>query len=383
MIFQKRGIPRAPADIRLDGLYIKQVTYTKHLGVGIGEEQSILQDMIQKGRTAFYALLCLGSSIGGVNPATATKIYWSTVIPSMMYGMEVSCLSEDAMDLLELEHRNFGRRIQGLPRKASNPASYALLGWKSLRAYRDIVVLSFFYRILTMKATNIFKKLVVRRLIDVSMNSFDKLGPTAVFAQTCLKYGLFQHVQDAIESGVTMQLSQWKTLCKSAVLHREESVHQIELLMYERLKYMRNIPISVHPWWAVSKMFPRSLKACSLMIKLLTGEEPLCYNTGRYEYPRAIKNQQCKVCKSGDLETVEHFLYICQSLATSRQTFVTTMNENVLGGSDIVKTKNVEVIVNANVSRGGSKQENIHMLNLIAQSVYSMLLHRRSLLEKK
>jgi hypothetical protein len=71
-------------------------------------------------------------------------MYWSTVISSKMHGTELSCLSEDAIDLLELGHRNFGRHT---PTIASNPASYVLLGWKSLQAYRYIVTLC--YEILT------------------------------------------------------------------------------------------------------------------------------------------------------------------------------------------------------------------------------------------
>ena len=93
--------PRSVPDVILDGKGIQLTNYTKHLGVGIGEEELIIRDMIQKGRTAFYDLLSLGSRIGGVSPAIATNMYWSTVIPPMMYGIEVLCLSENALNSLE------------------------------------------------------------------------------------------------------------------------------------------------------------------------------------------------------------------------------------------------------------------------------------------
>ena len=42
-------------EVTLNGKGIQLTNYTKHLGVGIGEEELIVQNMIQKGRTAFYA----------------------------------------------------------------------------------------------------------------------------------------------------------------------------------------------------------------------------------------------------------------------------------------------------------------------------------------
>jgi hypothetical protein len=362
-------------EVILNGKGIQLTNYTKHLGVGIGEEELIVQNMIQKGRTAFYALLSLGSRIGGVNPATATKIYWSTVIPSMMYGIEVLCLSENAMNSLEQEHKNFGKRIQCLPNKTSNPAAYSTLGWKSLWAYSDIAVLNFFYKIITMKSTCIFKKLLLRKLVDISMSGIQKPGPIGHFVKICSKYGVLQHIWEVVRSGDAMQFNQ-KTLCKNVVFKREQQMHNIELLMYEKLLYMRNTPIAIHPWWQVSKAFPRVLGACKLMVKLLVGEEPLRYNTGRYVHPRSVQNQLCNVCNNGDVETAKHFLFVCEPLATSRLHFETTIKEVMYDGEQIVRTSNVKDILSADTAVGVSRVDTLYNLSLIAKSVHSMFLHR-------
>jgi exonuclease III len=377
MVFSRKNIPRSLPDVTLDGKCIECTTYIKHLGAGIGEEQLIVQEMVQKGRVAFYALLSLGSKIGGVNPVVATKIYWSTVIPSMMYGIEVLCLSESAMERLEQEHRNFGKRLQYLPNNTSNPAAYSLLGWKSLQAYSDMTVLSFYYTILTMQSSCIFKKLLLRRLIDISMSGPQKSGPIGHFVKTCVKYGLLHHIWDVVRSGNTMQCSQFKALCKSAVARREQTVHNIELLMYEKLKLMRNTPIEIHPWWQVSQAFPRSLVACKLMVKLLVGEEPLRYNTGRQEYPRSVQNQLCNICKNGDLETTMHFLYICEPLAVSRITFVNLLKAARPDGEQLIRAKNVQEVLRADTTVGIQRVDYLYNLSLIAESVHSMFLHRK------
>ena len=140
MVFSKQTLPKSVPQVTLDGRVIELVSYTKHLGTGVGAEDCVVQNMIKKGRKSFSAILSLGKNIGGTNPAVANKLHWSTVIPSMLYGIQVLCLSEEALDSLEQEHRAFGKRIQCIPTTTSNPAAYRLLGWKSIRAYRDLIL---------------------------------------------------------------------------------------------------------------------------------------------------------------------------------------------------------------------------------------------------
>ena len=108
MVFSKQSLPKSIPPVTLDGRVIELVSYTKHLGTGMGPESMVVENMIKKGRNSFYGILSLGKNIGGTNPAVANKLYWSTVIPSMLYGVQVLCLSEDALDSLEQEPRSFG-----------------------------------------------------------------------------------------------------------------------------------------------------------------------------------------------------------------------------------------------------------------------------------
>ena len=85
----------------MDGKTVKHVEITKHLGTGVSTEELVVQEMVQKGRNSFYSILSLGKTIKGNNPAVANKLFWSTMIPSMSYGVQVLCVSEKAMDRLE------------------------------------------------------------------------------------------------------------------------------------------------------------------------------------------------------------------------------------------------------------------------------------------
>jgi exonuclease III len=384
MIFSKQNISQPKSSIILNGRYIESTAYTKHLGAGLGDENLIIHEMIQKGRSVFYGLLCLGSKIGGINPVTATKIYWSTVIPSMMYGIEVLCLSDNAMEILEQQHRNFGKRIQCLPETTSNPAAYSLLGWKSLQAFTDLSILTFFYKILTMKSTCIYKKLILRIIVDIRMSGSNRYGPTAYFVKLCAKYDLLQHIWDVIDSGTTMLLSQWKTMCKLAVDKMEQDIQNIKCLMFEKLVHIRNTPITVHPWWQVSEVFPKSLAACRLMVKFLVGEEPLNINIGRFVKPKSTQNQLCNVCTSGCMEDNKHFLFVCESLAKSRQVFETLLMEIGLDGTNVFRSRNVQAVLRADIGLEVTTREDyLYTLSTIAQCIYSMFLQRQNILHKK
>ena len=87
--------------------------------------------MCAKGKTAFNGLLSIGSKSGRLSPLIASKLYWYCVIPAMLYGAEVLSLSASRLDQLEQDHRNHGKRLQFLPIKSPNPASYSMLGWCS------------------------------------------------------------------------------------------------------------------------------------------------------------------------------------------------------------------------------------------------------------
>ena len=77
---------------------------------------------------------------------------------------------------------------------------------------------------LIVKSTRVYKKLILRILVDIKMSGSNRYGPTAYFVKLCVKYDLLQHIWDVIDSGATMLLSQWKKVCKLAVDKMEQDI---------------------------------------------------------------------------------------------------------------------------------------------------------------
>ena len=325
--------------------------------------------MIKKGRNAFCGILSLGNRIGGVNPSVASKLYWSTVIPSMMYGCQVLCLSDCALEQLEVEHRAYGKRFQSLPVTTANPAAYSLLGWSSIHAYYDLSVLTFFYKILHMRASCVYRKLVTNLIIDIVARHQVRKGPTAIFVQIRYKYNLFDYVRQHIDTGEGIPPLRWKSLCKEAIKSHEVLVHCIELNMCSKLKCMVNVKIGMHQWWQVARAYPQSLPACRFMIRLLVGEEPLEWNTGRFIRPRSMQNRMCKVCDTGAFGTVKHFMFECKELDEPRHMLNDTVTELCPYGKDIMLSRNSDAIISAALDVGADYRLK---LEKIASKVYEM-----------
>ena len=299
------------------------------------------------------------------------------MIPSMLYGVQVLSLSDDSIDILEKEHRSYGKRIQSLPITTSNAAAYRLLGWKSIRAYVDLAILTFFYKTLLLNATCIFRQLVTRRFIDICMSDKDLKGPTSMFVITCKKYGILQHIEMYVDTGNGLQLNEWKQLCKQKIAEREYLLYHLDLCMSEKLANMQYIQQGMHQWWKVAHAFPESLSACGLMVKLLIGEEPLNWNLGRYIKPRCMQNRTCKLCTNGAFETIKHFLFECSALCDTRASFLSKLYEVCLDGEQIVMSKDYKGIIAANINVGTNYKAK---LKLIAEAVMVMFSQHQRLL---
>ena len=48
-------------------------------------------------------ILSIGSSTGGINPISGSKLYWVLAVPKLLYGCEVWSMSEQSVLMLHLD----------------------------------------------------------------------------------------------------------------------------------------------------------------------------------------------------------------------------------------------------------------------------------------
>ena len=108
------------------------VTSFKHVAVGLvsksADSFNAFQDRVAVGRRIVYSARGIGSERVPVSPLVMSKLYWSVVIPNITYGLEVTPLTEQGIQLMERSHRQTCWLIQGLPQNTPTPDPIATVG---------------------------------------------------------------------------------------------------------------------------------------------------------------------------------------------------------------------------------------------------------------
>ena len=78
--------------------------------------------------TAPNAICGIGSINAPVMPQSGSKLYWSTCIPKLLYGMEIMPVPDPAVQAMESYHADAAKVLQGLPNQTCNLGAIGLLG---------------------------------------------------------------------------------------------------------------------------------------------------------------------------------------------------------------------------------------------------------------
>ncbi len=137
---------------------------------------------------------------------------------------------------------------------------------------------------------------------------------------TAKKYNLLNHVQEAIESGVHINMNAWKKLVKETVIHREEQVWRVNASLFSSLRRLSQCmsSLSISAWWRLCQNNPCIINKCKTAVKLLLDCHQL--NVRVCKYPNSlVKNSLCTSCNMFTNDTIEHMLFECSSLCDVRK----------------------------------------------------------------
>ena len=102
-----------------------------HLGLkSCTHDQSIrVIEKIRKGRKVFNMASGLGLKPGRLTIKTCSLLFWSMIIPIVLYASELWILKDNDIGILDTFQRYIGRRVQRFPSKSPNETSCVALGW--------------------------------------------------------------------------------------------------------------------------------------------------------------------------------------------------------------------------------------------------------------
>jgi hypothetical protein len=224
--------------------------------------------------------------------------------------------------------------LQGLPPQTPIVVPLATLGMQTVESMLDSKRMVLLYKWLLLPYSCVYKKVVIARLVYHLTDAGSHMGALFEALQCCRKYGLEEHVVNALETGLTMPISHWKRIVNGAVKCNESVRWQMTLQLYRGLTLFRGCinSINVSIWWQVSRCRPHLTKAIRVVMRLLSGEHGLACSTVRYRNKGQVVTQStmCTLCDAEVSETVDHFLINCARLKMPREPLIMLMRDLAL-----------------------------------------------------
>lgn len=322
MIWGKDGNP--DLKLMLGNNVIKIVDKCKHVGVPLvsnsADEISNLHDRANKGKVLVLTARGLGSDRVPVSPVVMSKIYWSTVIPRITYGLEVTPVSDKGIQVMEKGHRNNAIVIQGLPQTTHTPAPLATLGWLSMTAYIALRKILFLWQILCLPDGNIFKRAILyvigNCIANVNMpNNCIKISPVMDTYSMVCKYGLQDKLRKCIIENDFGNFKMEKSVIKRIVWEKEYSCWRASCLLYPEMDiYSGAIKcIAMTIWWKFVNRYPFMWRNVCNLVAIIMGAQPVKMgaNWANIKY-------MCGLCRVCVRENAVHVLFECNELEPLR-----------------------------------------------------------------
>ena len=249
-------------------------------------------------------------------------------IPRMLYGIEVTPVSDSGIQELEQAHRRNAKIIQNLPTSTPTPAPLATLGWLTIAAQIAIMKITFAWKILYLPDKNIYKRvlLIILQQILTENASYapNPLSPTASMYDFIKKYKMDQYFNDCSRHDNDRSINQTKSFIKQVVKDYESLCWRATCIMYPNLSlYMKTTSaITMHPWWVATRAKPHLTKRVAMLMSVMMGRDP---TVAHYDRP----NARCVRCDNYVTDDPVHVLFRCPELNNTRDRLMNNIRQNM------------------------------------------------------
>ena len=267
---------------------------------------------LQKGRNTTYALMGAGlHGTNGINPIISWHIYKVYVQPRVLYSLESMIMNPMNVNRLEKAMRRFLKNVQSLPGRASNAATYILLGALPTQA---IIEQQQVRLLLNLRKNPLFLNLIIRQLAVKKSNSHSWFTMTQKLLQkyelpSMLEFISSEEKEEVLKEDIKTAVA---TFWKKDI---ERDAKQKSSLKYLNTTFQAN---ESHLLWRSTNCDSRDVRRAIIKAKLVTGTYTLQYN--RKVFNQTVDNI-CPLC-SVDVEDTAHFVTVCKTLDDIRNKYL-------------------------------------------------------------
>ncbi|VDI04475.1 Hypothetical predicted protein [Mytilus galloprovincialis] len=372
----------------INGQTLKTPDTATHLGIKRDNgsktgTKEVVPDRIQTARKTVYALMGAGlHGLNGINPKVSLHLINCYVIPRLVYGLDVICLSAKDIKNLSIYFIKLMKQIQHLPERTANTGTLLLLGQIPIEAVVHKRMLCNFRNIVANKNSveyNIAnRQLAIKskdskswfiRIVELT-DKYELPSPHELLVNPPCKYKWKKLVSKVVNF---FWLDKLKTEAKDK--------STLNLLNIED-----TIIGKTHNIWFSGGAEPFAVKRCNIKSKLACGTYTL--QQDRAKFSRQSVSPICQLCKH-EPEDREHFIIDCKVLEEVRSPFIDKLRcyiQDIASGilfGELFQSNNnlLQLIVDCSKFHFLTNQQHVHIEKISAGLCFSLHQKRSSLLE--
>ena len=304
---------------KMDGEVVNVVENNEHLGQvvsGRNQEQKNIDLKIQKGRNNLFGLLGAGFSFKCLlSPVVKLHLYRTYTCPILRSGLSSFSLRSAQLEPISLFQRKTLKSILKLSLSAPTPSIHFLTGELPIKGKINKYVFSVFFCIWSNPDTKIYT--IVKYLLQ---NSAENSRTWAMHVRhLSRKYGLEDPLECLRRDPPTH--SSYKELISTRITAYYENVLRESASSNSQMEYLNVTTFGLrgrhHP--ALANMITtKEVKLSRPHIKFLSGN----YLTYQTRAEQSGGSARCRICTSGDNESISHVISTCIAMNEERKKFV-------------------------------------------------------------
>ena len=261
----------------------------------------------------------VGIRKGGLNLSTCNIIFWTVVVPTLIFGCETWVLKNKDCQMLSAFQRYAARRLQRLHARCLNITSIFCLGWMDIVLFIKAKKIIFVRTILSMNECMLIRRVFLERLNSFNENCENKMdSPIVQILKYCHDFGLMAEITQManghhIEKG-TWKKKVWKKAWEKEKAGWEECMH--DNVKLDLLALVASAPIYA-VWWELADKDQKLMKRCELMVRLLCHSSGLKGDDNKLS-KASFSDGCCTMCQLASIETARHMIMECPAHEESR-----------------------------------------------------------------
>ena len=301
----------------LGGSRVKERLYYDHVGIKScvkGDGHVRTEEKISKARKVLNMNTNIGIRKGGLNLRTCNIIYWTIVVPTLLFGCEIWVIKHRDIELLTAFQRYAARRLQRFRFNSFNATSHACLGWMNIILFIKARKIIFLRTILAMAEYMPIRKVLITKIDsfnDTDINPYD--SPITQILGYCAEFQLLDRLRImASNDGIMLSKAVWKKLVWERAWDQEKQQWDDHMTNNHRFDLLKQI--STEPqysiWWMIADVNQNYMRKCEIMIKILCHTSMLKCDDSRM-IRATFSTKSCIMCDNTEYEDARHMIIQC------------------------------------------------------------------------